>query len=74
MTQFSIQWILSLNRLSQNWGPLQEDIEQGAVSKWRDRIEMIYSKRYPTHEFVLLALPHGLNHHDNNLLVIRRTE
>jgi len=23
MTQFSIQWILSLNRLSQNWGPLQ---------------------------------------------------
>jgi len=25
MTQFSVQWILSLNQLSQNWGQVQEE-------------------------------------------------
>jgi hypothetical protein len=28
MTQFSIHWILSLNRLSQKWGHVQEDIAE----------------------------------------------
>jgi len=61
----------SIDHLSPGGLYIVEDIEQEAVARWHDRIETIYSKRYPTYEFVFVVLPHAVNHHDNNLLVIR---
>ncbi len=49
-----------------------EDIEVGTVARWYDRLETIYSKRYPELAFAFVVLPNSLNHVDNNLLVIRR--
>jgi len=40
----------------------------------RIEVQVVYSKRYPTYEFVFVVLPHPRNHYDNNLLVIRRSE
>jgi SAM-dependent methyltransferase len=62
----------SLKHLSPGGLYVVEDIEQGTVPGWYDRIETIYSKRYPTYEFAFVVLPNPPNHCDNNLLVIRR--
>jgi hypothetical protein len=62
----------SLEHLSSGGVYVVEDIEQATVPRWYDRLETIYSKRYPTYEFAFMALPHPWNHDDNNLLVIRR--
>ncbi len=62
----------SLEQLSPGGLYVVEDIEHRTVPGWYDRIETMYSKRYPTYEFVFVALPNPWNHFDNNLLVIRR--
>jgi hypothetical protein len=50
-----------------------EDILQEAIERWHDRLEAIYSKRFPNHELALLELPNSMNpDHDNNILIIRR--
>jgi hypothetical protein len=48
-----------------------EDIADDTINRWCDRIKMVYSTRYPGHEFALVIL-NGLNRQDNNLLVIRK--
>jgi hypothetical protein len=48
-----------------------EDIAWEDVEKWNDRLERVYSKRYPTHEFAFVVLA---KHDDGNMLFIRRTE
>ena len=48
-----------------------EDIMWDRVDEWCDRLETIYSKQYPTHEFAFVVLPDGGNV-ANNLLVVRR--
>jgi SAM-dependent methyltransferase len=48
-----------------------EDIMWNCVDEWCSRLETIYSKQYPTHEFAFVVLPdHG--NQANNLLVVRR--
>jgi len=49
-----------------------EDILRDALERWRERVETVYSKLFPNHEFVLLELPNSANSCDNNLLVIKR--
>jgi len=50
-----------------------EDIKDGAVNKWCERLEQVYSKRYPSLEFALVALPAGPNlQRDNNIVVVHR--
>jgi len=48
-----------------------EDIGREDVEKWYARLERVYSKQYPTHEFAFVVLA---KHDDGNLLVIRRPE
>lgn len=62
----------SLDHVSPGGIYIIEDVEYGTLTRWRDQIEMVYSKRYPTYEFMLVVLPHPRNRCDNNLLVIRR--
>ncbi|MGO9242545.1 MAG: hypothetical protein ACLQBJ_17215 [Bryobacteraceae bacterium] len=50
-----------------------EDIHPRTMEKWRNELETVYSKRYPSHEFVYVELPNSFNDQDNNLLVIRRS-
>src|SRR5262249_12306901 len=47
----------SIERLRPGGIYIIEDIELGTASKWYDRLEMIYLKRYPTYEFAFVALP-----------------
>lgn len=49
-----------------------EDILRDALERWRERLETVYSRRFPDHEFVLLELPNSANTYDNNMLVIRQ--
>jgi hypothetical protein len=48
-----------------------EDILWDRVYDWYDRLERIYSKKYPTHEFAFVVLA---NRGDSNLLISRRPE
>jgi len=64
----------SLDHLSPGGIYVVEDIEHGTVPSWYERIETVYSKRYPAYEFIFVALPNPQNDYDNNLLVIRRAE
>jgi SAM-dependent methyltransferase len=50
-----------------------EDILTSTLGQWRDQLETNYSKQFPNCDFALIELPNPINHHDNNLLVIRRT-
>lgn len=52
---------------------ITEDILREAVGAWYDRLETIYSKRYPEFEFAFVALPDRENQ-DHNLLVAYRRE
>jgi hypothetical protein len=47
-----------------------EDIVSETIPQWRDRLEMIYSRRFPDHEWALVELPHSHNDYDNNMLII----
>jgi hypothetical protein len=50
-----------------------EDILQETIERWHERLETIYSKRFPNHEFAFVELPNSMNpDHDNNILIIRR--
>ena len=64
----------SLERLRPGGFYVVEDILTKTVDSWRNELETIYSKRFPNHEFALVELPNSSNHHDNNLLIIRRRE
>jgi SAM-dependent methyltransferase len=62
----------SLERLRPGGVYVIEDILQETIEKWRNQLEIIYSKRFPNHEFALVALPNSVNDYDNNLLIVRR--
>ena len=47
-----------------------EDIEWSDVDEWYDRLETIYSKRYPAYQFAFVVLANR----GFNLLVVRRAE
>jgi SAM-dependent methyltransferase len=59
----------SLDHLRPGGIYIAEDIMWSDVDKWYDRLEAIYSKKYPTFEFAFVVLA---NHGCNNLLVVRR--
>ena len=58
----------SLDHLRPGGIYVAEDIMWSDVDKWYDRLEAIYSKKYPTYEFAFVVLA---NRGSNNLLVIR---
>ena len=62
----------SLERLRPGGIYVVEDILEETIEEWRNLLETIYSKRFPDHEFALVALPNSANDRDNNLLIIRR--
>lgn len=62
----------SLDRLGQDGIYVVEDILREAIDSWNNQLETIYSKRFPNHEFALIALPNVFNDTDNNLLIVRK--
>jgi SAM-dependent methyltransferase len=59
----------SLNYLRPGGIYVAEDIGWDHIEEWYDRLETIYSRQYPTYEFVFVVLA---NRGYNNLLVVRR--
>jgi SAM-dependent methyltransferase len=59
----------SLDHLRPGGIYVTEDIDWNRFDEWRDRLETIYSKQYPTYEFAFVVLANGGY---NNLLVVRR--
>ena len=49
-----------------------EDILQETIERWYERLETIYSKRFPNYEFAFVEMPNSFNDYDNNLLIVRR--
>jgi len=64
----------SLEQLRPGGIYIVEDIAQGCLDAWRDRIESTLIKKYQNYEFALVILPNRFNVMDNNLLVIHREE
>ena len=64
----------SLAHLSPRGLYVVEDIERKCFDAWREKIEISYSRRFPTFEFVLLNLPNAFQPDLNNLLLIRRSD
>jgi hypothetical protein len=52
---------------------ITEDILQDQVDNWYSRLETVYSRQYPMHEFAFVVLPDP-NNRDHNMLVARRKE
>jgi hypothetical protein len=48
-----------------------EDIGWEDIERWCERLDKVYSKQYPTHEFAFVVLA---KHDDSNVLIIRRPE
>jgi SAM-dependent methyltransferase len=48
-----------------------EDIAWEDIEKWYERLDTVYRKQYPTHEFAFVVLA---DHDDSNVLVVRRPE
>jgi hypothetical protein len=61
----------SLDHLCPGGIYVTEDIMGECVEDWYDRLDTIFSKRYPTYEFAFVILPDRGNR-ANNLLVVRR--
>lgn len=49
-----------------------EDVVSEAIPQWRDRLEKIYSRRFPNHHWALVELPHSHNDYDNNMVISYR--
>jgi hypothetical protein len=49
-----------------------EDIKETTFEKWRNRLESVYTKRFPDYEFALAILPGSFSPYGNNLLIVRR--
>jgi hypothetical protein len=63
----------SLDRLNRGGIYVVEDIFGNLLqSRWHPRLEAIYSKRWPDHQFALVTIPNSRNHKDNNNLLIIR--
>lgn len=62
----------SLEQLRPGGTYVVEDILKVTLQRWQERLETIYLKRFPNHEFALVELPNTNNHYDNNLLIVRR--
>jgi hypothetical protein len=60
----------SLDRLRPGGIYVIEDIGWKSIDKWYARLETVYAKQYPTHEFAFVVLA---DRGYNNLLVIRRS-
>jgi SAM-dependent methyltransferase len=61
----------SLDHLRPGGIYITEDIMWNEVDLWYDRLEAVYSKQYPTHEFAFVVMPHGESR-SYNLLSVRR--
>ena len=61
----------SLDQLRPGGTYIVEDILSNHIEDWYERLETVYSKRYPNHEFAFVVLPSGKNR-DGNVLVVRR--
>jgi SAM-dependent methyltransferase len=48
-----------------------EDIGWEDIERWYERLDKVYSKQYPTHEFAFVV---SAKHDDSNMLFIRRPE
>ena len=60
----------SLDHLCPGGIYVTEDITGDCVEDWYDRLEIVYSKRYPKYEFAFVVLERG--NWANNMLVVRR--
>jgi hypothetical protein len=49
-----------------------EDILRETIERWRYQLGAIYSKRFPTDEFLLLEIPNAFNDYDNTLVIVRK--
>ena len=61
----------SLDQLRPGGIYVVEDIGWEDIERWYERLETVYSKQYPTHEFAFVVLA---KHDDGNMLFIRRPE
>jgi hypothetical protein len=62
----------SLERVRPGGIYIVEDILMETLDNWKNKLETVYSKRYPNYDFALVLLPNAFNTADNNLLVARR--
>jgi len=61
----------SLKHLRPNGFYVVEDVAQGALDLWLERLPELTAET-PDHEFVLAKLPNPRNDFDNNLLIVHR--
>jgi len=62
----------SLERLRPGGYFVIEDILRETIERWHERLETIYSKRFPNYDFAFVEVPNSSNDWDNNLLIIKR--
>lgn len=62
----------SLHKVRKGGYYIIEDIKQGDLPQWRDRLRSHYSVTYSDFSFCLVRLPSKFNDFDNALLVGRR--
>ncbi len=51
-----------------------EDIFRQTIQRWYHRLETVYARQFPYHEFAFVELPNSANKDDNNLVIIRRRQ
>jgi hypothetical protein len=51
-----------------------EDIAKKEIGRWRDELATTYPTRFPNHDLVLVELPDSFKRHNNNHLIIRRSQ
>jgi hypothetical protein len=60
----------SLEHLCSGGFYIIEDIDQKTIDAWHNKLETIYSKSFPNHEFVFVELPNSFKSYNNNMLIV----